>query len=87
MFSYLHAIVAPTGVYAATVDFGTQQGTYLSQRITKAANDFARLLQTCGTHRRRDTFTEEVTAMHQVLTSTTDSDTQHGHEPTGTVED
>lgn len=71
MFSYLHAIVAPTGVYAATDDFGTQQDTYLSERISTAANDFARLLQACGTRRRRDTFTEDLTTMQRLLGSDT----------------
>ena len=38
MFSYLHAIVAPTGVYAATDDFGAQRGSgALSERIDTAA--------------------------------------------------
>ena len=32
MFSYLHAIVSPTGVYAATDDFGAQEGSTLSRR-------------------------------------------------------
>src|ERR1700754_1311993 len=44
MFSYLHAIVSPTGVYAATNDFGSAQGpARLSERISRAAADFARL--------------------------------------------
>jgi FMN reductase len=65
MFSYLHAIVSPTGVYAATDDFGAQQ---LSERIGKAAEDFARLLQACGPRTRRDVFTEELTDMERLLT-------------------
>ncbi|HEX4391964.1 MAG TPA: CE1759 family FMN reductase [Mycobacterium sp.] len=64
MFSYLHAIVSPTGVYAATDDFGAQQ---LSERIGKAAEDFARLLQACGPRTRRDVFTEELTDMERLL--------------------
>ena len=60
MFSYLHAIVSPTGVYAATDDFGAQEGSALRQRITKAAADFARLVQGCGAHQRRDVFAEEL---------------------------
>ena len=36
MFSYLHAIVSPTGVYAATDDFGAQEGSSsLGQRIPR----------------------------------------------------
>ncbi len=68
MFSYLHAIVSPTGVYAATEDFGARQGAAgLSERIEKAANDFARLLQSCGTRTRRNVFAEELTEMERLL--------------------
>ncbi|OBF36198.1 NADPH-dependent FMN reductase [Mycobacterium sp. ACS1612] len=68
MFSYLHAVVSPTGVYAATDDFGAQQGTAgLSERITKAAGDFTRLLQACGPRARRDVFDEGVTDMERLL--------------------
>ncbi|WP_265443476.1 CE1759 family FMN reductase [Flexivirga meconopsidis] len=47
MFSYLHAIVAPTAVYAATSDFGGD-GSDLSPRIDRAAAGFVRLLTACG---------------------------------------
>ncbi|MBV9312670.1 MAG: FMN reductase [Pseudonocardia sp.] len=68
MFSYLHAIVAPTGVYAATNDFGAQDGSVgLTERISKAANDFARLLHACGTRTRRDVFTEDLAEMERLL--------------------
>jgi FMN reductase len=69
MFSYLHAVVSPTGVYAATDDFGAQHGSAgLSERIGKAADDFARLLQACGPRARRDAFAEELTEMERLLT-------------------
>lgn len=68
MFSYLHAVVSPTGVYAATDDFGAQRGSGdLSKRIAKAADDFTRLLQACGPRARRDVFAEEVTEMERLL--------------------
>jgi FMN reductase len=68
MFSYLHAVVSPTGVYAATDDFGAQHGSVgLSARIGKAADDFARLLQACGPRARRDVFAEELTEMERLL--------------------
>src|SRR6478609_7762450 len=68
MFSYLHAIVSPTGVYAATDDFGAQQSSVeLSERIGKAAEDFARLLWSCGPRTCRDVFTEELTDMERLL--------------------
>ncbi|MEE6167757.1 MULTISPECIES: FMN reductase [unclassified Mycolicibacterium] len=66
MFSYLHAVVSPTGVYAATDDFGGR-GSGLAVRIGKAADDFVRLLQACGQRVRRDVFTEELTDMEQLL--------------------
>ena len=52
MFSYLHAVVAPTGVYAATADF--RASSSLTDRITTAASDFVRLLLTCGPPRHRN---------------------------------
>jgi FMN reductase len=67
LFSYLHAIVSPTGVYAATDDFGAQQGPALGQRVAKAAADFARLIQGCGAHQRRDMFAEELSSMERLL--------------------
>jgi FMN reductase len=68
MFSYLHAVVSPTGVYAATDDFGAHHGSSgLSERIGKAADDFARLLQACGPRARRDVFAEELTEMERLL--------------------
>lgn len=68
MFSYLHAIVSPRGVYAATDDFGgAQKGSSLNRRITDAAADFARLIQGCGARRRRDSFAEDLASMEQLL--------------------
>lgn len=67
MFSYLHAIVSPTGVYAATDDFGSQEGSLLGSRISIAAFDFVRLVQGCGAHQRRDAFTDELASMERLL--------------------
>ncbi|MBO0853886.1 MAG: FMN reductase [Nocardia sp.] len=70
MFSYLHAVVSPTGVYAATDDFGAQHGAVgLSERIAKAADDFTRLLHACGPHTRRDVSGEELTEMQRLLSA------------------
>lgn len=41
LFSYLRAVVVPTGVFAATEDFGARG---LSERIARAASQFAALL-------------------------------------------
>jgi FMN reductase len=68
MFSYLHAVVSPTGVYVATDDFGARQAAgRLGERIARAATDFARLLRACGARTRRDAFAEQVTEMEQLL--------------------
>jgi FMN reductase len=68
MFSYLHAVVSPTGVYAATDDFGAQHSASgLSERIGRAAADYARLLRSCGPRQRRDVFAEELTAIEGLL--------------------
>ncbi len=63
MFCYLHALVSPTGVFAATADFGAQG---LSERITKAANDFTRLLRLCGP-RHGDTVNAELDEIQRLL--------------------
>jgi FMN reductase len=68
MFSYLHAVVSPTGVYAATDDFGSANGSSgLSERIHKAAADFTRMVRSCGPRVKRDPFTEELSEMERLL--------------------
>ncbi len=42
LFSYLHAVVVPTGVFAATDDFGTDGA--LQKRIERAATELAALV-------------------------------------------
>lgn len=70
MFSYLHAIVSPTGVYAATDDFGTAGGSArLSERIARAAADFVRLLTSCGSRTRREAFAGDLTEMERLLSA------------------
>jgi FMN reductase len=70
MFSYLHAIVSPTGVYASTDDFGpTERQDSLSRRIDKAGDDFARLLTSCGHRQPRDVFNEDLHAMEALLSN------------------
>ena len=45
LFSYLHAVVVPTGVFAATDDFaGAGGGGELQKRVERAAGEFAGLL-------------------------------------------
>lgn len=63
MFTYLHALVSPTGVYAATSDFGARG---LDERIAKAANEFARLVPLCG-RGRGEAVDAELDEMHRLL--------------------
>ena len=68
MFSYLRAIVSPTGVYAATEDFGiTSDQPPLDDRVDRAGADFARLLSSCGQRVRRSAFDEEAARMERLL--------------------
>jgi FMN reductase len=43
LFTYLHAVVAPTGVYAASRDWGSEDGK-LADRIDRSAAEFAALV-------------------------------------------
>jgi len=45
LFAYLHAVVVPTGVFAATEDFA---GTDLDTRIDRAAGELAALMGSAG---------------------------------------
>jgi FMN reductase len=68
MFSYLHAIVSPTGVYASTDDFGATAGRdSLSLRIDKAGDDFARLITSCGRRQPHDAFSDDLQTMENLL--------------------
>ena len=44
LFSYLHAVVVPTGVFAASEDFGSNAGDQLDARIDRAAGELAALM-------------------------------------------
>jgi FMN reductase len=50
LFSYLRAVVLPTGVFAATEDFGgsTESGGGLDERITRAAAELANAVVVSG---------------------------------------
>jgi FMN reductase len=52
LFSYLHAVVVPTGVFAASEDFGavgSEAGTTdLAKRVDRAANELAALVAGTG---------------------------------------
>lgn len=58
LFTYLHAVVVPTGVFAATDDFGD---TGLDRRIERAAGELAALMgKVDPTARRRRTVDDEL---------------------------
>ncbi len=44
LFTYLHAVVAPTGVYAASSDWGSDESS-LSKRVERASAEFAALVR------------------------------------------
>lgn len=68
MFSYLHAMVSPRGVYAATDDFGAGDGaSRLGERIDKAAADYSRMLRSCGARTPRDPFSDDLAEMAHLL--------------------
>ncbi len=45
LFTYLHAVVVPTGVFAASEDFGSTDDGHLDKRIERATDELAALLR------------------------------------------
>jgi FMN reductase len=45
LFTYLHAVVVPTSVYAASADWGSAEGSALPERIGRAAGELAALVR------------------------------------------
>jgi FMN reductase len=60
LFSHLHAVVVPTGVFAASEDFG---GSALARRIERAAGELAALVAVRGESSRPDRFDRDLAAM------------------------
>jgi len=60
LFSHLHAVVVPTGVFAASEDFA---GTALALRIDRAGRELATLVAARGETRRPDRFLRDLAAM------------------------
>jgi FMN reductase len=63
LFSYLRAAVVPTGVYAATEDWGQGGDTVdgnLVQRIERAATELSAVLTATPSTQRRDEFADPV---------------------------
>ena len=60
LFSHLHAVIVPTGVFAASEDFA---GTALALRIDRAGRELATLVAARGETRRPDRFLRDLAAM------------------------
>lgn len=61
LFSYLHAVVVPTGVFAASEDFGDTHHGALAARIDRAAGELAALMgKVDPTARRSRTFDDQL---------------------------
>lgn len=67
MFSYLHAVVSPMAVYAATDDFAGTGTDSLDQRINRAAAAYVRLLTACGQRARPQEGAAELNEMERLL--------------------
>ena len=64
LFSYLHAVVVPTGVFAASEDWGEAGGsTGLRRRVDRAAGELAALVAARGHVERPDQFDRDLAAM------------------------
>jgi FMN reductase len=64
LFGYLHAVVVPTGVFAASEDFGTGgAGGSLNARIERAAAELAALVAAREPAERLDQFDCDLAAM------------------------
>jgi FMN reductase len=62
LFAYLRALVVPTGVFAATEDFGSTAAGSLDERIVRAATELADLVT--GTARPwRRSLDDELTSL------------------------
>ena len=64
LFSYLHAVVVPTGVFAASEDWGAAGADRaLQARVDRAAGELAALLRDRPTAVKPDQFDRDVAAM------------------------
>ena len=60
LFTYLHAVVVPTGVFAASEDFG---GSDLERRVQRAAGELATLVAARPRTARLDQFDRDLASM------------------------
>jgi FMN reductase len=73
LFTYFRSVVVPTGVFAATDDFGTADGsTGLGRRVTRAAAEFAPLVAAAAAHGAADPFADPPTFAELLAAGGTD---------------
>jgi FMN reductase len=60
LFAHLHAVVVPTGVFAASEDFGAPS---LTTRVERAAGELATLISARGEQPRPDQFDRDLAGM------------------------
>lgn len=79
LFTYLHAVVVPTGVFAASEDFGSNAGGHLDRRIDRAAGELAALMgkvdPTARRHRTVEDGFEDPVPFDQLLRDAGDGPT------------
>jgi FMN reductase len=64
LFSYLHAVVVPTAVFAASEDWGASGGSdALRRRVDRAATELAALVRSRPAQPRGDQFDRDIAAM------------------------
>jgi FMN reductase len=64
LFSYLHAVVVPTAVFAASEDWGASGVDHaLRRRVDRAAAELAALVRTRPVASRGDQFDRDIAAM------------------------
>ena len=80
LFSYLGALTVPTGVYAATADFGAEERAPLHTRVDRAAAELAGLL---AGREHRPAAEPRVTPFTDLLAATSRGEPERGggHEP------
>jgi len=68
LFSYLHAVVTPTAVFAATADWGTSgsDASALTARIERASTEFAALVEQSQSKPKTDIYSS-VTPFEELL--------------------
>jgi FMN reductase len=81
LFSYLGALTVPTGVYAATADFGGQGSAPLAARVDRAAAELAGLLAGRASRVPAEPALTAVTPFADLLSATSRGEPERRGEP------